>query len=31
MPPLNVSRDEVDEAIGLLRISLDEALAGRGS
>ena len=28
MPPLNVTRDEVDEAMALLRISLDQALAG---
>jgi 4-aminobutyrate aminotransferase len=28
MPPLNVTRDEVDEAMALLRTSLDEALAG---
>ncbi|OGT58130.1 MAG: 4-aminobutyrate aminotransferase [Gammaproteobacteria bacterium RIFCSPHIGHO2_12_FULL_63_22] len=28
MPPLNVSPAQVDEAVGLLRISLDEALAG---
>jgi 4-aminobutyrate aminotransferase len=28
MPPLNVSAEEVDEAIALLRISLDEALSG---
>jgi 4-aminobutyrate aminotransferase len=28
MPPLNVERAEIDEAIALLRISLDEALAG---
>jgi 4-aminobutyrate aminotransferase len=28
MPPLNVSAEEVDEAIVLLRTSLDEALAG---
>ena len=29
MPPLNVSTSEVDEAIPLLRASLDQALAGR--
>jgi 4-aminobutyrate aminotransferase len=29
MPPLNVTREQVDEAVGLLRASLDEALAGR--
>ena len=28
MPPLNVSRDEIDEAIGMIRLALDEALAG---
>ncbi len=28
MPPLNVSADEVDEAIALLRTSMDEALSG---
>jgi 4-aminobutyrate aminotransferase len=28
MPPLNVTREDVDEAVMLLRISLDEALAG---
>jgi len=28
MPPLNVSPAQVDEAVALLRISLDEALAG---
>ncbi len=27
MPPLNVSREQVDEALGLLRAALDEALA----
>jgi 4-aminobutyrate aminotransferase len=31
MPPLNVTREEIDEAIPLLRISLDEALLGRGT
>ena len=30
MPPLSVSRAEVDEALGLLRAALDEALAGAG-
>ena len=30
MPPLSASEAEVDEAIGLLRTSLDEALQGRG-
>jgi 4-aminobutyrate aminotransferase len=30
MPPLNVSIAEVDEAVGLLRTSLDEALRGTG-
>jgi 4-aminobutyrate aminotransferase len=30
MPPLNVTREEVDEAIGRLRAAMDEALAGRG-
>lgn len=28
MPPLNVSLEEVDEAVALLRISMDEALSG---
>lgn len=28
MPPLNVSAQEVDEAVGLLRTSLEQALAG---
>jgi 4-aminobutyrate aminotransferase len=28
MPPLNVERAEIDEAIALLRTSLDEALNG---
>jgi 4-aminobutyrate aminotransferase len=28
MPPLNVSVEEVDEAVALLRISMDEALSG---
>ena len=28
MPPLNVTRDEVDEAMALLRTSLEQALAG---
>ena len=28
MTPLNVTRDEIDEGIALLRTSLDEALAG---
>ena len=28
MPPLNVSTDEIDEAMALLRSSLDQALAG---
>ncbi|MEO6264907.1 MAG: acetyl ornithine aminotransferase family protein [Luteimonas sp.] len=31
MPPLNVSIGQVDEAIALLKISLDEALQGRGA
>lgn len=31
MPPLNVERAEIDEAIALLRTSLDEALAGTRS
>ena len=31
MPPLNVTREEIDEAMALLRISLDEALLGRGA
>lgn len=30
MPPLSVTRAEVDEALGLLRAALDEALAGAG-
>ena len=29
MPPLNVSAAEIDEAVEILRVSLDEALAGR--
>ena len=29
MPPLNVSAGEIDEAVEILRVSLDEALAGR--
>jgi len=29
MPPLNVSREDVDEAFVLLRSALDQALAGR--
>ena len=29
MPPLSVSEDEIDEAVALLRMSLDGALAGR--
>ncbi len=29
MPPLSVSEAEIDEAVALLRMSLDEALAGR--
>ena len=28
MPPLNVTREEVDEAMALLRASLDQAQAG---
>ncbi|HEU0310607.1 MAG TPA: acetyl ornithine aminotransferase family protein [Sphingomicrobium sp.] len=28
MPPLTVTRDEVDEAMGLIRLALDEALSG---
>lgn len=31
MPPLNVSAGEIDEAVEILRVSLDEALAGRQS
>ena len=31
MPPLNVSAGEIDEAIEILRLSLDEALAGLGA
>jgi 4-aminobutyrate aminotransferase len=31
MPPLSVSEAEVDEALGLLRTSLDEALAGKNA
>ncbi len=31
MPPLNVSIEQVDEAIAQLKISLDEALQGRGA
>ena len=31
MPPLNVSAGEIDEAVEILRVSLDEALAGRKS
>jgi 4-aminobutyrate aminotransferase len=31
MPPLCVSRAEVDEAMALLRVSLDEALSGRAA
>jgi len=31
MPPLDVTREEVDEALALLRTSLEEALAGRGA
>ena len=31
MPPLSASEAEVDEAVGLLRTSLDEALQGRGA
>ena len=29
MPPLSVTAAEIDEAVGLLRMSLDEALSGR--
>jgi 4-aminobutyrate aminotransferase len=29
MPPLNVTREEIDEAMVLLRTSLDEALLGQ--
>ncbi len=28
MPPLNVSVAQIDEAVALLRLSLDQALAG---
>jgi 4-aminobutyrate aminotransferase len=28
MPPLSVTETEVDEAVALLRLSLDEALRG---
>jgi adenosylmethionine-8-amino-7-oxononanoate aminotransferase len=28
MPPLSLSREEVDEAMGYLRAALDEAIAG---
>jgi len=31
MPPLSVSKDEIDEAVQLLRQSLDEALRGEGA
>jgi 4-aminobutyrate aminotransferase len=31
MPPLNVTREEIDEALALLRTSLTEALAGQGA
>jgi 4-aminobutyrate aminotransferase len=31
MPPLSTTIGEVDEAIGLLRNSLDEALQGKGA
>ena len=31
MPPLCVTVAEIDEAVGMLRTSLDEALAGRGA
>jgi 4-aminobutyrate aminotransferase len=31
MPPLNVTREEIDEALALLRTSLSEALAGQGT
>ena len=31
MPPLSTTIAEVDEAIGLLRNSLDEALQGKGA
>lgn len=31
MPPLNVSIAEIDEAVALLRTSLDEALRGPGA
>ena len=31
MPPLSVSEDEIDEAVQLLRTSLDEALRGEGA
>src|SRR4249919_3284297 len=31
MPPLNVTREEIDEALALLRTSLSEALAGQGA
>ena len=31
MPPLSVSIEEVDEAIGLLRTALDEALQGKAA
>jgi 4-aminobutyrate aminotransferase-like enzyme len=28
MPPLNVSTDEIDEAVAIIRASLEQALAG---
>jgi hypothetical protein len=28
MPPLNTSAEQIDEAVALLRLSLDQALAG---
>jgi hypothetical protein len=31
MPPLSVSEAEVDEAVGMLRTSLDEAMNGRSA
>jgi 4-aminobutyrate aminotransferase len=31
MPPLSVSEAEIDEAVGLLRTSLDEAMSGRSA
>jgi 4-aminobutyrate aminotransferase len=30
MPPLCVTKAEVDEAVQILRVSLDQALAGQG-